>query len=125
MVFWIFMMIMDLLLPITMLGFGRYFMKKAPNEINAVFGYRTSMSMKNKDTWEFAHKHFGKIWYICGLVMLPITVMFMLLVIEKNEDCVGTVGGILCGVQMIPLIGSIFSTETALKKNFDKHGKRR
>lgn len=125
MVFWIFMMIMDLLLPITMLGFGRYFMKKAPNEINAVFGYRTSMSMKNKDTWEFAHKHCGKIWYICGLVMLPITVMFMLLVIEKNEDCVGTVGGILCGVQMIPLIGSIFSTETALKKNFDKHGKRR
>ncbi len=125
MVFWIFMMIMDLLLPVTMIGFGRYFMKKAPNEINAVFGYRTSMSMKNKDTWEFAHQYFGKIWYICGLAMLPITVMFMLFIIEKNEDCVGTVGGIICGVQMIPLIGSVFLTETALKKNFDKHGKRR
>ncbi len=125
MAFWIFMMIMDLLLPVTMIGFGRYFMKKAPNEINAVFGYRTSMSMKNKDTWEFAHQYFGKIWYICGLAMLPITVMFMLFIIEKNEDCVGTVGGIICGVQMIPLIGSVFLTETALKKNFDKHGKRR
>ena len=53
--FWIFMLIMDLLLPFTMIGFGRYFMKKAPKEINSVFGYRTSMSMKNKDTWEFAH----------------------------------------------------------------------
>ena len=48
--FWIFMLIMDLLLPFTMIGFGRYFMKKAPKEINSVFGYRTSMSMKNKDT---------------------------------------------------------------------------
>ncbi len=125
MAFWIFMMIMDLLLPVTMIGFGRYFMKKAPNEINAVFGYRTSMSMKNKDTWEFAHKYCGKIWYVCGLAMLPITVMFMLLAIGKNENYVGTVGGIICGVQLIPLIGSIFQTEIALKKNFDKHGKRR
>ena len=31
--FWIFMLIMDLLLPFTMIGFGRYFMKKAPKEI--------------------------------------------------------------------------------------------
>ena len=41
--FWIFMLIMDLLLPFTMIGFGRYFMKKAPKEINSVFGYRTSI----------------------------------------------------------------------------------
>ena len=39
-------------------------MKKAPKEINSVFGYRTSMSMKNKDTWEFAHKYCGKVKYI-------------------------------------------------------------
>ena len=49
--FWIFMLIMDLLLPFTMIGFGRYFMKKAPKKINSVFGYRSSMSMKNKDTY--------------------------------------------------------------------------
>ena len=35
--FWIFMLIMDLLLPFTMIGFGRYFMKNAPKEINSVF----------------------------------------------------------------------------------------
>ena len=120
--FWIFMLIMDLLLPFTMIGFGKYFMKKAPKEINSVFGYRTSMSMKNKDTWEFAHKYCGKVWYVCGMVMLPITVIFMLLVIGKSEDCVGSMGGIICGVQLIPLIGSILPTEIALKKNFDKNG---
>ena len=38
--FWIFMLIMDLLLPFTLIGFGRYFMKKAPKKINTVFGSR-------------------------------------------------------------------------------------
>ena len=123
--FWIFMLIMDLLIPFTMISFGRYFMKNVPNEINMVFGYRTSMSMKNKDTWEFAHKYCGKVWCASGMVILPITVIFMFLVIGKNEGCVGSIGGIICGVQLILLIGSIFPTEIALKKNFDKNGKRR
>ena len=123
--FWVFMLIMDLLLPFTMIGFGRYFMKNAPKEINTVFGYRTPMSMKNKDTWEFAHGYCGKIWYVFGLILLPITVVCLLLIIGKSEDYVGRVGGIICGVQLIPLIGSIFPTEMALKKNFDKNGKRR
>lgn len=123
--FWIFMLIMNLLIPATMIGFGKYFMKAAPKEINEIFGYRTSTSMKNKDTWEFAHKYCGKIWYVCGMVMLPITVIFMLLVIGKNEDCVGRIGGIICCAQSLPLMGSIFLTEIALKKNFDKNGKRR
>lgn len=57
--------------------------------------------------------------------MLPITVIFMFLVIGKNEGCVGSVGGIICGAQLIPLIGYIFPKEIALKKNFDKNGKRR
>ena len=35
--FCIFMLIMDLLLPFTMIGFGRYFMKKAPKEINSEY----------------------------------------------------------------------------------------
>ena len=123
--FWIFMLLMNLMIPLTMIGFGRSFMKNTPKEINAVFGYRTSISMKNKDTWEFAHRYCGKIWYVCGLILLPITVIFLLLVIGKDTDYVGTVGGIICGAQLILLIGSIFSTEITLKKVFDKNGKKR
>ena len=36
--------------------------------------------------------------------------------IGKNKDCVGSIGGIICGVQLIPLIGSILPTEIALKR---------
>ena len=49
------MLVMNLLIPATMAGFGRAFLKKAPGKINYAFGYRTSMSMKNKDTWDYAH----------------------------------------------------------------------
>ena len=82
--FWIFMLVMILLIPITMIGFGKLFLKQAPGEINAVFGYRTTMSMKNKDTWEFAHNYCGKLWYRCGLFLLPLSVIPLLFVIGKN-----------------------------------------
>lgn len=123
--FWIYMLAMDLLIPLIMTGFGWYFSGRAPRKINPVFGYRTAMSMKNQDTWEFAHRNSGRIWKICGLVLLPVTVVPMLFVIGGDEGTVGTVGGIVCGVQLAVLIGSIFPTERALRKNFDKEGNRR
>ena len=123
--FWIYMLAMDLLIPLIMTGFGWYFSGRAPKKINPVLGYRTAMSMKNQDTWEFAHRHSGRIWKICGLILLPVTVVPMLFVIGGDEGTVGTVGGIVCGVQLAVLIGSIFPTERALRKNFDKEGNRR
>ena len=120
--FWIFMLIMDLLIPITMIGFGRLFMNHAPKKINWGFGYRTSMSMKNEATWEFAHKYSGRLWYIWGLVLLPVTVIVMLFVIGKDQNLIGIVGGVICNIQLIPLIGVIIPTEIALRKTFDKHG---
>lgn len=122
--FWIFMLVMDLLIPFTMIGFGRYFLKTGPQEINSVFGYRTTMSMKNKETWIFAHKYCGKIWYIGGLAMLPISLVVMLTVIGKTENGIGIVSSILCLVQLIVLVGAIIPTERALKTNFDKNGNR-
>lgn len=123
--FWIFMLIMDLLIPFIMIGFGRYFLKSAPKEINVLFGYRTAMSMKNKDTWVFAHHYCGKIWYVCGVILLPLSIFPMLFVIGKSDDLVGTLGGIICIIQLVFLVGSIFPTEKALKKTFDKDGHRR
>ena len=119
------MLCMELLIPVSMIGLGKYFTKKAPKEINMLFGYRTPMSTKNKETWEFAHNYFGKIWYICGWPLLVVSVAVMVLVIGKGDDYVGTVGGILGIFQMIPLCGAIVPTEIALKKHFDKDGKRK
>ena len=125
MVFWIFMLLVDLLIPLTMIGFGKLFLTKAPKNINAVFGYRTTMSMKNRDTWEFAHKYCGKLWFRCGLILLPLSIIPLIFVLDRSIDAIGTVGGIVCVIQLVPLVGSIFPTEAALKKTFDKNGFRR
>lgn len=123
--FWIFMLVSDLLIPLTIIGFGNYFIKNAPKEINGIFGYRTAMSMKNRDTWEFAHHYCGKIWFFSGLIMFFLSFIAMLYVIGKDVNYVGIYGGILCGIQLIFLIASIVFTETALRKNFDEFGIKR
>lgn len=116
--FWIFMFIMDMMIPLMMIVFGKWFLKNPPKEINSIFGYRTSRSMKNRDTWDFAHRYCGKLWYQCGLAMLPVSVVVLLPVIGKNEDVTGMVGGILCAAQTFMLIGSVYPVEKALKKRF-------
>lgn len=123
--FWIFMLIMDLLIPLILILFGSYFKKKVPKKMNCVYGYRTSMSMKNKDTWKFAHQYFGKLWSIIGWMLIPISIISMFFAFNKNVEFIGIFGGVLCGVQSVIMIVSIFPTEIALKRTFDQHGHRR
>ena len=122
--FWLFMLVMALLIPLTMMFFGNRFLYNAPSNINSAFGYRTTMSMKNNDTWKYAHYYLGKIWRICGLILLPLSVIPLIFVFGRDVDLVGTVGGIIVGLQLIPMFVSIISVEQGLKRNFDKNGKR-
>lgn len=123
--FWIFMLAMNLWIPLTMIGFGRAFSKRAPGKINYLFGYRTTRSMKNEDTWRFAHQYIGKLWWGIGWTMLVISPVVMLFLLGKDDGIVGNVGGALCLVQVIALIIPIFPTERALKRAFDPDGNRR
>lgn len=123
--FWVFMLLMNVLIPLTMIGFGKMFLHHIPDEINMVFGYRTRMSTKNRDTWEFAHQYCGRLWFICGLILLPLSLVPMFFVMGKGEDVVGNLGGVICTVQCVFLVGSILPTERALRRNFDRNGVRR
>ena len=123
--FWIFMLIMVLLIPLTMIFFGWLLFRKTPKEINYVYGYRTKRSMMNEETWRFANQYFGKVWYLCGLISAPLSVIAIAIVFGKGPGTVGMVGGIITMLQMLPLIGAIVPTESELKKNFDENGKRR
>lgn len=120
--FWIFMLLMDILIPLTMIRLGRLFMTKPPENIDGAYGYRTAMSIKNKDTWEFAHKFCGKLWLRCGLVLLPISIISLIPVFNKSVDTIAYVGLIVSVVQIVLFIISIIPTEAALKKTFDENG---
>nr|WP_270302951.1 SdpI family protein [Baileyella intestinalis] len=123
--FWVFMLFMCLLTPAMMIGFGKYFMKGGPKQINGMFGYRTPRSMKNKETWRFAHQYSGQIWHRSGLALLPVSIVVMLFVCRKSVDVIGIAGLIIVVAQMVVMICVIPFTETALKRNFDDLGRHR
>ena len=122
--FWIFMLICTLMLPVFMIILGNVFVKHPPETINNVYGYRTTMSRKNQETWDFAHNYCGKLWIKIGWILLPVSVLVMLPTLGKGENPIGFVGGTFIFLQCLVLIGSIFPVEYALKKRFDKDGNR-
>ena len=121
--FWIFMLIMNLLIPFIMTGFGWYFLKGRPKEINHIVGYRTKLAMKNQDTWRFAHQYCGKLWFILGLILLILTPIGMILGLKLDTDI--DYGGIICTVQVIVIIATIIPTELALRRTFNNDGSRK
>ncbi len=121
--FWVFMLAIDALIPLSMIACGVWFLKSGgPENINRLVGYRTSMSMKNTDTWKFAHTYCGKLWRNAGLVLLLLSIGSLFFVMGREVDVVGLFGGALCGVQLVVMIVPIGLTERALKKRFDKDG---
>ncbi len=123
--FWVFMLVSDMLIPAIMLGFGTYFEKRAPKEINDLFGYRTTMSMKNRETWEFAHHICGKLWKRLGWILLLLSILGMLAEwfwLGSGESAVGACGTGICMAQCVVLVASIFPVEAALKRHFDEDG---
>ena len=123
--YWLFMLAVSLVIPLTMIVFGRHFMHSPPKEINGSYGYRTSMSMKSRETWDFAHRYFGRLWFILGLMLLPLSAAAMLFLLGESVKAIGNSSLIIMGVQLLFLIIPIFPTERALKKNFDRFGFRR
>lgn len=124
--FWAFMLIMVLLMPITMMVLGHRYMRNAPKSINPTSGYRTNRSMKSQESWDFSHQYVGRIWFITGIIGIPLSLVSMVLVMGQEAGKVGLMGGIIAVAQMIPLgVVPIILTERALRKNFDEFGRPR
>ena len=121
---WFLMLGCNLLIPVIMLIAGRLFMKSAPKEINWILGYRTAMSMKNQETWQFAHTVAGKFWFRWGWGAFGIATVPMLLVLGKSEDLVATVGLAVMFALLVLLIAVIPHTEKHLRNTFDNDGNR-
>ena len=114
------------LVPLSMIIFGKIFSKKSPKEINMYVGYRTSMSMKNMDTWNFAHNYSGKLWYLMGMALLPVSILIMLFCVnDKTNNIIGLCTIVILIIQTIVMVFSVFLTEKELKKVFDENGNRK
>ena len=123
--FWLFMLVSALLIPATMLVFGRLFRTRPPQEINNLYGYRTARSMRNADTWRFAHVYCGRLWVRCGAIASAATILAFALLLGRGVQTIGFVGGGLVWLQTLLLAATFLPVERRLKQTFDENGIRR
>ena len=91
-----------------------------PKKINWIYGYRTSSSTRNQDTWDTANNYSAKIMIIKGIVLIIIGLLSFLL---PDMGRIGTLIGL--GLVIASIIILAVKTEKHLDKLFDKEGNRR
>lgn len=114
--FWIFMFIITLLIPFSLLLVWYIFPKF--KKINQMSGYRSSRSMKNQDTWSFAQNYCSKLSLKLFFPTLLLALIIIPFSINKSIDIVGFIGLAITIVQMMNFFVIFYLTEKALKENF-------
>lgn len=110
----IFFWIIDLLIPIIMVGIGFLFAKHPPKNINHIYGYRTKRSMASQEAWDFAHSLCGTLYAKIGTVLLLFVVVIKVAVPIASEylSLVNMTVGVVGLIAPIPVI------EKRLKEEF-------
>ncbi|KXB47720.1 hypothetical protein HMPREF3188_00313 [Tissierellia bacterium KA00581] len=116
--FWIFMFIVTLLIPTSLLL--TWYICPKIKTINNVSGYRTKRSMQNQNAWDFAQKYCSKISLYVFFPSLILAIVIMPTVTSKPVDVIGWIGLGITMIQMVSFIVIIIFTEKALKKTFDE-----
>lgn len=117
--------IVNLILPVVMVV-GGYMMKKCPpKSISRWVGFRTALSMKNADTWAFAHACCGRVWWKAGRISLVLSVLVQLPFARAGEETLGTLALVLVLAQSFVLLGTVVYVQKELKRTFDESGRRR
>lgn len=121
----VFNIVFTLFIPVLMILCGYLMYKHTPKDINGLVGYRTAMSMKNQETWDFANNYCGRLWVKVGAVM---TIISALVCVPYFFMSSGNATVIMCiaeVIQVVVLCWTIVPTERALKDNFDQDGNRK
>lgn len=91
-------------------------LKYPPKKINSLYGYRTKLSMKSKEAWDFAQKYSANKFAQVGLAMLTIGIVSIFLPSDTGEFQAWI--SVLLVILFSGII--IYLTEKKLKENFKK-----
>lgn len=108
-----------LLAGIIFIACGFLLFKFPPKQVNGVIGYRTSMSMKNKDTWNEAQRYGGISMIVLGIINIILGALFYFIkgfLIDYNFQLLFMVLGAIIMIVM---------DERHLRKIFNKDGSRK
>ena len=112
--FWVFMLCMELLLPLSMLVLGLLWRAHPPKKRNPLYGYRSRRSFSSPEAWDYAQRFAGRLCFFLGLVTLGITVAAMLNSRELAEaEMTGNALSVVLA-QLTPFAGVYLATERAI-----------
>jgi len=88
--------------------------KFPPREINSLYGYRTSSSMRSKEAWNFAQRYSAKFSIVISIIMIGFALTSLLFPVLSADYQVWISLTII-----LALTGfMIYSTEKKLKQKF-------
>ena len=120
--------IVSLAVPLLFIAFGWLFTHgRYPRKPNAIYGYRTTRSMKSEETWQYAQEHWGRLSWRYGWVLLILSgiIGIILWLLSKNGQAVMNYFVTWLVLESILTLGTILPVERALKERFDEFGRRK
>ena len=112
-------------IPLLLIVIGKIYEKYPSKEPNIAIGFRTKLSMMNKETWDYAQRLFPKVWISLGRIILPLSLIILFLLYSEDKDYTGNLVLILMLVQVVLMLGSILYVNLKLKKAFNSDGSRK
>ena len=109
------LLIGPLMLVISLISF--YF---PPKKINLSYGHRTSMSMKNQDTWKEANKRSTHMMLLVSAMTCIFQLIGIVFKVNKEKTILYATAFLLAG-----LIIGVLIVEKQLRSIFDKDGNRK
>ena len=92
---------------------GFVMFKFPPKNINMLYGYRTTRSMKNQEQWDFSQKYSAKLLIFCGVFLILTSNISLIITINNKAKLF---------ISLALIFGSViflfFKTENELKKRF-------
>ena len=114
------------ILPFIILVFGLFTRIGLPRKVNWFIGYRTSRACKNQDTWAFAHRYWGKLMIVFGVILTAFSIVGIILIARGTFTLdPALLLGVSAIATVVAVVISIIPTEIALRKAFDKNGEPR
>ncbi|MFR3948385.1 MAG: SdpI family protein [Ruminococcus sp.] len=75
----IFLSVCSLLVPLSMIILGYMWKGKPPKDRQGSSGYRTTMSRMNDETWRYAHRCWGWINFVLGIILVILSIFILIL----------------------------------------------
>ena len=116
----IFLSVCSLLVPLSMIILGYTWKDKPPKDRQGNSGYRTTMSRMNDETWRYAHRCWGSINFVLGIILLVLSIF--ILILTKDDTNFELISVYLVFSQLGIMVLTIIPTEFFLHKHFTEQG---